>query len=93
MSNVIPIISRIISSPLTDQRPTVAAVARTIYTTLGWRGFYAGWTPIILRAFPANAAAYSVYEGTMQLLGAEKVRVVNCRKFSHWLQCLILTSF
>ncbi|KAG8953082.1 hypothetical protein FRC04_003029 [Tulasnella sp. 424] len=66
--------NRIMASPLTDQRPSVAAVARTIFTTHGWRGFYAGFTPIILRAFPVNAAAYSVYEGIMRLLGAEKTR-------------------
>ncbi|KAG8972227.1 hypothetical protein FRB90_010284 [Tulasnella sp. 427] len=60
------------ASPLVDQRPSVAEVARTIYRTHGWRGFYAGFTPIILRAFPVNAAAYSVYEGIMRLLGAEK---------------------
>ncbi len=30
-------------------------------------------TPILLRAFPVNAAAYSVYEGIMRLIGAEKV--------------------
>ncbi|KIO20454.1 hypothetical protein M407DRAFT_220651 [Tulasnella calospora MUT 4182] len=69
--------NRIMAWPLTEQRPSVAAVARTIYRTHGWRGFYAGFTPIILRAFPVNAAAYSVYEGIMRLLGAEKIRGAN----------------
>jgi len=66
--------NRIVSDPLAAHRASALQVARKIYTTQGWRGFYAGFVPILLRAFPVNAAAYSVYEGIMRLLGAEKTR-------------------
>lgn len=33
-----------------------------IYQTEGVRGLYRGYTPTIIRAFPANAAMFSVYE-------------------------------
>ncbi|KAG8902748.1 hypothetical protein FRB99_004173 [Tulasnella sp. 403] len=65
--------NRIMSTPLTSNKVTALHVAQTIYRTQGVRGFYAGLVPILLRAFPVNAAAYSVYEGIMRLLGAEKL--------------------
>ncbi|PWN22139.1 mitochondrial carrier [Microstroma glucosiphilum] len=34
--------------------------------------FYTGFTPCALRAFPVNAAALFVYEGCMELMGAER---------------------
>lgn len=61
------------SAPLNQPRMKVAEAARLIWRTQGVRGFYAGFVPILLRAFPVNAAAYSVYEGIMRLLGAEAV--------------------
>lgn len=68
------------SEPLVSQRQSVAEVVRTILRTQGVRGFYAGMTPVLLRAFPVNAVAYSVYEGIMRLLQAEKVwlQLVPC---------------
>ncbi|KAG9039344.1 hypothetical protein FRB95_010632 [Tulasnella sp. JGI-2019a] len=66
--------NRIMSEPLLTHRKSIPQVARTILQTQGWRGFYAGMTPVLLRAFPVNAVAYSVYEGIMRLLGAEKTR-------------------
>lgn len=35
----------------------------------GWRGFWRGFTPCALRAFPANAACFFGYETTRSLLG------------------------
>ncbi|KIJ31460.1 hypothetical protein M422DRAFT_36217 [Sphaerobolus stellatus SS14] len=49
-------------------------VAKQIYRTEGARGFYAGLTPCILRAFPVNAAALFVSEGILRLMNAEKTR-------------------
>ncbi|KAG8877976.1 hypothetical protein FRB98_006432, partial [Tulasnella sp. 332] len=66
--------NRILSEPLITNRKSVPEVARTILRTQGVRGFYAGMTPVLLRAFPVNAVAYSVYEGIMRLLRAEKTR-------------------
>jgi solute carrier family 25 carnitine/acylcarnitine transporter 20/29 len=40
--------------------------ARQIYRTSGWRGFYKGVTPCMIRAFPANAAAWAGYEYTIR---------------------------
>ena len=57
----------------TVPRPSFFATARYIYSRDGLAGFYRGLGPCILRAFPVNACAFFVYEGTMRLLGAEKV--------------------
>ena len=43
-------------------------VARAIYRTEGWRGFFAGFTPCVLRAIPANAAAFTAFEVMMRIL-------------------------
>ncbi|KAH8835730.1 mitochondrial carrier [Flagelloscypha sp. PMI_526] len=56
------------------RRPTFIGVARQIYTTDGYRGFFRGLGPCLLRAFPVNACAYFVYEGILNILGAEKTR-------------------
>lgn len=45
-------------------------VARSIYRTEGWRGFFTGFTPCVLRAIPANAAAFTAFEIMMRLLPA-----------------------
>ena len=42
--------------------------------TLRVRSFYVGFVVCLLRAFPTNAAALFVFETTMHLLDAEKVR-------------------
>lgn len=65
--------SRVFGAPL-DSSLTVRDAVRNIYQTAGWRGFYRGLAPSILRAFPSNACAYFVYEGVLRMLGAEKVR-------------------
>ena len=47
--------------------------ARKIYRAQGARGFLQGFWPCILRAFPANAAAWGGYEYTKRLMGADGV--------------------
>lgn len=53
--------------------PPFASLAKQIYLQDGIKGFYRGLGPCFLRAFPVNASALFVYEGTMRLLGAENV--------------------
>lgn len=43
-------------------------IARKLYATEGVRGFYKGWLPCVLRAFPADGALFLVYELSMRLL-------------------------
>ncbi|CAL1695584.1 unnamed protein product [Somion occarium] len=66
--------NRMMAVPLTDPRPTFRGTVTQIYRTLGVRGFFAGLTPCLLRAFPSNACAFYVYEGLMRGFGAEKTR-------------------
>jgi len=66
--------NRIMARPLDAPRTTVLRVASDIYQNLGWRGFYRGLAPCLLRAFPVNASALFVYEGLMKGLKAEKTR-------------------
>jgi len=49
----------------TENISFVQATSR-IYASSGVRGFYRGLAPILLRAFPANAACFAVKEYTMQ---------------------------
>lgn len=44
--------------------------ARGVYEEggAGWRGFWRGFTPCFLRAFPANACAFVAFEGVMRAL-------------------------
>lgn len=43
-----------------------AAVA--VYRERGWRGYWRGFVPCFLRAFPANAMALVAFEGVMRWL-------------------------
>ncbi|KAF4623052.1 hypothetical protein D9613_001731 [Agrocybe pediades] len=54
------------------KRPSFLQTARTILIQDGMAGFFRGLTPCFLRAFPVNASALFVYEGTMRILGAEQ---------------------
>lgn len=45
-----------------------ADVIRSIWAAQGWRGFFVGFTPTILRAAPANAATFVAFEWTMRLI-------------------------
>jgi len=42
---------------------------KRIYTQYGIKGFFRGFTPCLLRAFPANGAAFLMYEFARDLLG------------------------
>ncbi|KAF9040536.1 mitochondrial carrier [Panaeolus papilionaceus] len=58
----------------TLKRPSFVGIARHIYLHDGARGFFRGLGPCFLRAFPVNASAIFVYEGTLRIMGAEKTR-------------------
>ncbi|KAF7796397.1 hypothetical protein EIP86_007574 [Pleurotus ostreatoroseus] len=64
--------SRMMATPPTSAAPTFAGTVRTIYAAAGVRGFFAGLSPSLLRAFPSNACAFYVYEGLLRLMNAEK---------------------
>ncbi|KZT44551.1 mitochondrial carrier [Sistotremastrum suecicum HHB10207 ss-3] len=66
--------NRIMGAPLQSSPMSVRSVIRHVYHTEGVKGFYRGFTPVVLRAFPVNASAYYVYESLMVLLNAEKTR-------------------
>jgi solute carrier family 25 (mitochondrial carnitine/acylcarnitine transporter), member 20/29 len=42
--------------------------ARAVYAENGWRGYWRGFVPCFLRAFPANAAALVAFEAVMRNL-------------------------
>jgi solute carrier family 25 (mitochondrial carnitine/acylcarnitine transporter), member 20/29 len=42
--------------------------ARAVYRENGWRGYWRGFVPCFLRAFPANAAALLAFESVMRNL-------------------------
>ncbi|RCI03827.1 hypothetical protein CU098_009324 [Rhizopus stolonifer] len=52
--------------------PTPSAVARYLYRTEGLAGFYRGFLPSFLRAFPTNASAVFMFELVMKLLSNNK---------------------
>ncbi|KAI0695138.1 mitochondrial carrier [Cytidiella melzeri] len=59
--------------PHNAPRRSFTSTLRHIYVTSGTRGFFAGLSPTILRAFPTNACAFYVYEGLMRTFQAEKL--------------------
>ncbi|KAK9421482.1 putative Carrier protein YMC2 [Seiridium unicorne] len=57
--------------PLNDGTPRFkkwSDAARTVYRETGWKGYWRGFLPCFLRAFPANAAALVAFEGVMRNL-------------------------
>ncbi|KAI8640867.1 mitochondrial carrier domain-containing protein [Parasitella parasitica] len=52
--------------------PTPTSVARHVYQTQGLQGFYRGFIPSFLRAFPTNASAVFMFELVMKLLSTNK---------------------
>jgi len=66
--------NRMMATSHNAPKPTFLGTLRHVYRTTGVRGFYAGLTPTILRAFPTNACAFYVYEGLMRAFRAEKTR-------------------
>ncbi|KAI8990540.1 mitochondrial carrier [Trametes punicea] len=70
--------NRMMATPHDQPKPSFTATARQIFAEGGFRGYYRGLVPTLLRAFPVNASALWVYEGLMRVLGAEKVRAYRC---------------
>ena len=48
--------------------PNWKTAALTVYRENGWRGYWRGFLPCFLRAFPANAMALVAFEGVMRSL-------------------------
>jgi solute carrier family 25 carnitine/acylcarnitine transporter 20/29 len=48
--------------------PTWKSAAVTIYRENGWRGYWRGFVPCFLRAFPANAVALVAFEAVLRHL-------------------------
>jgi solute carrier family 25 carnitine/acylcarnitine transporter 20/29 len=40
----------------------------SVWKREGWKGYYRGFVPCVLRAFPANAAALFMFERTMKII-------------------------
>ncbi|KAF2740261.1 mitochondrial carnitine/acylcarnitine carrier protein [Polyplosphaeria fusca] len=61
---------RVMTDPLGPQRrfPRWRDAAKAIWKENGWRGYWRGFLPCFLRAFPANAAAVAVWEAVMRQL-------------------------
>lgn len=66
--------NRMMAIPHDQPKPSFTRTVRQILAEGGYRGFYRGLGPTLLRAFPVNASALWVYEGLMRLLEAEKTR-------------------
>jgi len=61
--------NRMMTQPLTNQPyKTVYQCVQKIYAKEGMKGFYRGFTPCILRSFPANGAAFVAIEITLKYL-------------------------
>ncbi|KAH8599398.1 mitochondrial carrier domain-containing protein [Bisporella sp. PMI_857] len=66
---------RIMTDPLagglndgTRRFPNWRTAAAAVYRENGWRGYWRGFVPCFLRAFPANAMALVAFEGVMRAL-------------------------
>ncbi|KAK0653472.1 Mitochondrial substrate carrier family protein L [Lasiodiplodia hormozganensis] len=62
----------IMTDPLGEGRkfPRWRDAAKAVYREKGWRGYWRGFVPCFLRAFPANAMALVAFEGVMRFQGA-----------------------
>lgn len=47
---------------------TASSTIKHIWKSEGYRGFFRGFAPCLLRSFPANAAAFTAFETTLRLL-------------------------
>lgn len=61
-------------SPTKPRYSGMRDAARQIYAEGGYRAFYRGFVPCLMRAFPTNASALLVWELTMSWLGAEQLK-------------------
>jgi solute carrier family 25 carnitine/acylcarnitine transporter 20/29 len=62
--------ARMMTAPEAAPFPSLRAAAEQLYAEAGWRGFWRGFTPCVLRAFPANAAAFGGFSVAMDALRA-----------------------
>lgn len=46
---------------------------KNVYQTYGWKGYFRGFGPSILRSFPANASALAAFELVMRLFHEEEI--------------------
>ena len=51
-----------------DPDLTLARAAREIYAANGFKGFFTGLAPCLVRSFPANAAIFFMYELTSKMI-------------------------
>jgi solute carrier family 25 carnitine/acylcarnitine transporter 20/29 len=60
---------RVMTDPLGNRSfPRWRDAAQAVYREAGWRGYWRGFVPCFLRAFPANAMALVAFEGVMRSL-------------------------
>lgn len=61
---------RVMTDPLGPERkfPRWRDAAKAVYREQGWRGYWRGFVPCFLRAFPANAMALVAFESVMRAL-------------------------
>lgn len=55
-----------------ETRLSIPQAASNIYKTSGYKGFFKGFTPTMIRAFPANAATFLGYEIVMTAFNKNK---------------------
>ncbi|KAJ0966201.1 hypothetical protein J5N97_027339 [Dioscorea zingiberensis] len=60
------------TAPDTSSSRNPFQTLRSIYRRVGFRGFYTGLGPTLVRAFPANATAMVTWELTAKLLGVQR---------------------
>jgi len=62
--------NRMMAQPDTFPRmyPTVPATIRSVWKEAGWRAFWRGFVPCMLRSFPTNGAAVWVFDRTLSML-------------------------
>lgn len=65
--------NRIVSQPDVKPRayPNIAVTAQKILAKEGWRGFYRGFVPCIMRSFPTNGAALWVFDFIMRTVAGD----------------------
>jgi solute carrier family 25 carnitine/acylcarnitine transporter 20/29 len=54
--------AQVLKAISTSQSNANVLIAKDILKTSGVRGLYAGWTAVMLRAFPTNGALFAGYE-------------------------------
>lgn len=63
---------RIMTDDLGNRKfPRWRDAARAVGQEKGWRGYWRGFVPCFLRAFPANAMALVAFEGVLRALGTD----------------------